>query len=43
MIAYDKTNPPRPGFDPSETVAQYIQKAATDGAQRHRTNQQCDQ
>ena len=33
MLGYDKTDLPRPGFDPSETVVQYIQKAATDGAQ----------
>jgi hypothetical protein len=32
MLGYDKTDLPRPGFDPSKTVVQYIQKAATDGA-----------
>jgi predicted amidohydrolase len=33
MLGYDKTDLPRPGFDPSETVVQYVQKAAKDGAQ----------
>ena len=33
VLGYDKTDVPRPGFDPSETVIQYIQKAAADGAQ----------
>ena len=33
MLGYDKTDVPWPGFDPSEAVAQYIQRAAKDGAQ----------
>jgi len=33
MLGYDKTDVPRPGFDPSETVVRYIERAAKDGAQ----------
>lgn len=33
MLGYDKTDVPRPGFDPSETVARYVEKAAKDRAQ----------
>jgi len=33
MLGYDKTDVPRPGFDPSEAVVQYIQTAAKDEAQ----------
>jgi predicted amidohydrolase len=33
MLGYDKTDVPRPGFDPSERVVQYIEKAAKEGAQ----------
>ena len=33
MLGYDKTDMPRPGFDPSEAVVRYIEKAAKDGAQ----------
>ena len=33
MLGYDKTDVPRPGFDPSEAVVQYIQRAAKDEAQ----------
>ena len=29
MLGYDKTDVPRPGFDPSEAVVRYIEKAAT--------------
>lgn len=32
ILGYDKTDVPRPGFDPSEAVVRYIQKAAKDGA-----------
>ncbi len=28
MLGYDKTDVPRPGFDPSEAVFRYIEKAA---------------
>ncbi len=33
MLGYDKTDLPRPGFDPSEDVIPYIERAAGDGAQ----------
>jgi hypothetical protein len=33
MLGYDKTDVPRPGFDPSEAVVRYVEKAAKDGAQ----------
>src|SRR4051812_12511085 len=33
MLGYDKTDLPRPGFDPSEAVARFVEKAAGDGAQ----------
>jgi len=33
MLGYDKGDLPRPGFDPSETVVRYIERAASDGAQ----------
>jgi predicted amidohydrolase len=33
MIGYDKTDLPRPGYDPTEAVVHYIEKAARDGAQ----------
>ena len=33
MLGYDKTDLPRPGYDPSEKVVSYIEKAAHDGAQ----------
>ena len=33
MLGYDKTDLPRPGFDPSEAVVRYVEKAADDGAQ----------
>ncbi|MHB8969881.1 MAG: carbon-nitrogen hydrolase family protein [Pirellulaceae bacterium] len=33
LLGYDKTDLPRPGFDPSTMVVPYIQKAAKDGAQ----------
>jgi predicted amidohydrolase len=33
ILGYDKSDVPRPGFDPSKAVVQYIHKAATDGAQ----------
>ncbi len=33
ILGYDKTDMPRPGFDPSEAVIRYIEKAAKDGAQ----------
>jgi predicted amidohydrolase len=32
MLGYDKTDALRPGFDPSETVVRYMQRAARDGA-----------
>ncbi len=32
MLGYDKTDLPRPGFDPSEAVVRYVEKAAGDGA-----------
>jgi predicted amidohydrolase len=33
MLGYDKTDLPRPGFDPSEAVVPYIERAAREGAQ----------
>jgi hypothetical protein len=33
MLGYDKTDMPRPGYDPSEAVVPYIERAARDGAQ----------
>lgn len=33
MLGYDKTDGPRPGVDPSESVVRYIERAAKDGAQ----------
>jgi predicted amidohydrolase len=33
VLGYDKTDVPRPGFDPSEAVIPYIQRAAKDEAQ----------
>jgi predicted amidohydrolase len=33
MLGYDKTDVPRPGFDPSEAVVPYIERAARDTAQ----------
>lgn len=33
MLGYDKTDVPRPGFDPSEAVVRYIERAVEDGAQ----------
>jgi predicted amidohydrolase len=33
MLGYDKTDVPRAGFDPSEAVVRYIEKAAKDFAQ----------
>jgi predicted amidohydrolase len=33
ILGYDKTDMPRPGFDPSEAVARYVERAARDGAQ----------
>ena len=33
ILGYDKTDMPRPGFDPSEAVIRYIERAAKDGAQ----------
>jgi predicted amidohydrolase len=33
MLGYDKTELPRAGFDPSDKVIQYIQRAGADGAQ----------
>jgi predicted amidohydrolase len=33
MLGYDKTDLPRPGFDPSAAVVRSIEKAAGDGAQ----------
>ena len=32
MLGYDKTDLPRPGYDPSEAVVPYIERAAGDGA-----------
>jgi len=33
MLGYDKTDVPRPGFDPGEAVVRYVERAAKDGAQ----------
>ena len=33
ILGYDKTDMPRAGFDPSEAVIRYIEKAANDGAE----------
>lgn len=33
LLGYDKTDVPRPGFDPIKNVVAYIEKAAADGAQ----------
>ena len=33
MRGYDKMDTPRPGYDPSDTVVQYVRKAASDGVQ----------
>ena len=33
MLGYDKTDLPRPGYDPTEAVVRFIEKAARDGAQ----------
>src|SRR3954447_7560419 len=33
MLGYDKTDLPRPGFDPSEAVVRYVERAAEDGVQ----------
>jgi predicted amidohydrolase len=33
MLGYDKTDVPRPGFDPGEAVVRYIERAANDKAQ----------
>jgi predicted amidohydrolase len=33
MLGYDKTDVPRPGFDPDKAVVRYIEKAAKDEAQ----------
>ena len=33
ICGYDKTDVPRPGFDPSEAIVPYIQRAGEDGAQ----------
>jgi len=33
MLGYDKTDLRRPGFDPSQSVVRYIERAAKDGAQ----------
>lgn len=33
MLGYDKAEVPRPGFDPSEAVVTFIERAAGDGAQ----------
>jgi N-carbamoylputrescine amidase len=32
ILGYDKTDMPRPGFDPSEAVVRFVEKAADDGA-----------
>lgn len=34
MLGYNKTDMPRPGFDLSQSVTRYIEKAPKDGAQR---------
>lgn len=33
VLGYDKTDLPRAGYDPSDTVVRYIERAARDGAQ----------
>ncbi|WP_169977802.1 carbon-nitrogen hydrolase family protein [Tautonia rosea] len=33
ILGYDKTDLPRPGFDPSEALVPFIERAARDGAQ----------
>ena len=33
ILGYDKTDVPRPGYDPSEAMIPYINKAGKDGAQ----------
>lgn len=33
LSGYDKTDVPRPGYDPSETVVEYVRKAGAEGAQ----------
>lgn len=33
VLGYDKTDLPRAGYDPSNTVVRYIERAARDGAQ----------
>ena len=33
ILGYDKTDVPRPGFDPSEAVVRYVERAAKDRAQ----------
>jgi predicted amidohydrolase len=33
MLGYDKTDVPRPGFEPSEAVVRYVERAVKDGAQ----------
>lgn len=33
MLGYDKTDVPRPGFDPSEAVVRYVERAAHDHVQ----------
>lgn len=33
LLGYDKTDVPRPGFEPEKTVVQYIERAARDEAQ----------
>ena len=32
ILGYDKTDVPRPGFDPSEAVVRYVERAAKDGS-----------
>lgn len=33
MLGYDKTDVPRPGFEPCDTVVRYVERAVKDGAQ----------
>ena len=33
LLGYDKTDVPRPGYDPTEAIVPYVRKAAADGAQ----------
>lgn len=33
ILGYDKTDVPRPGYDPSELIVRYVDKAGADGAQ----------